>query len=293
MIHRYQHPVRFYFWSTLIPWSLWLTAAWLSHRPDAQGFGLLVSALGLLGLSGPLLVAAWYIRRDRRIVADVVQRAYRVGEGNRRWFGFAVALMPASIVLAMAISQLFGYPVAQFVVTGEATFTSGVLPVWFMLVMAPVLEELAWHSYGTDALRQKFSLFTTSMLFALFWALWHLPLALIKGYYHSNLVVEGAIYSINFLVSIFPFVLLMNWLYYKTERNILVAVVLHLCANVFNEIFATHPDSKIIQTVLLSILTVTVLIREREFFFTKSYGQSIESNQSRAPSALHAARVSS
>lgn len=97
-----------------------------------------------------------------------------------------------------------------------------------------------------------------------------IPLAVIKGYDHSNLVVEGALYSINFLVSIFPFVLLMNWLYYKTGRNIIVAIVLHLGANVFNEIFATHPFSKVIQTALLLVLCIVIISWERKTFFEGS-----------------------
>ena len=101
--------------------------------------------------------------------------------------------------------------------------------------------------------------------------MWHVPLATIDGYYHANLVAESAIYGINFLASIFPFVLLMNWLYYKTGHNILVAVVLHLSANVFNEIFTTHPDSKIIQTILLLVVSGVVLFKERNMFFEEKY----------------------
>ena len=53
------------------------------------------------------------------------------------------------------------------------------------------------------------------MLFAAYWAVWHFPLAGIKGYYHANVVSEGWLYSLNFIVSIFPFVILMNWLIIK------------------------------------------------------------------------------
>lgn len=92
------------------------------------------------------------------------------------------------------------------------------------------------------SMRQRHSLFKTSIIFAVYWALWHIPLSTIKGYYHPDLVTEGAPYSINFLISIFPFVFLMNRLYYQTDRNVLVAIALHLTANVFNEFFATAPD---------------------------------------------------
>jgi len=271
MINNYRYPLRFYFFSAFIPWSLWLMAAYLSHQDDAAQYGFYISSLGLAGLCGPLFVAAYYIRKDKVLLSDVSNRFINVRSGEKRFLLTSLLLMPASIVLAMAISLLFGYDVGQFVITGQATFSSALFPVWFLLVIAPVLEELAWHSYGTDCLRQKFTLFTTSMIFAVYWALWHIPLAFIQGYYHSNLVIEGALYSINFLISLFPFVLLMNWLYYKTGRNILVAVVLHLTANLFNEIFATHPDSKVIQTGLLLVLTVYLLFTERELFFSKDY----------------------
>ena len=66
-----------------------------------------------------------------------------------------------------------------------------------------------------------------------------------------------------------PYVLLMNWLYYKTGRNILVAIVFHITAGYFNEIFDTHPDSKIIQTGLLLILATILVLREKDFFFRR------------------------
>ncbi|MGA8205208.1 MAG: CPBP family intramembrane glutamate endopeptidase, partial [Woeseiaceae bacterium] len=78
---------------------------------------------------------------------------------------------------------------------------------------------------------------------------------------------SGWIYGVNFLVSIVPFVLLMNWLYYKTKRNILVAIVFHITAVYFHEIYATHPDSKIIPTGLLLILAAVLIGRDKAFIF--------------------------
>ena len=106
------------------------------------------------------------------------------------------------------------------------------------------------------------------MIFALYWTVWHLPLATIKGYYQSNLVTEGGIYALNFALSLFVFVLLMNWLYYKTGRSVLIAILFHLSANIANEMFATHPDSKVIQTGILLLITLIVLIREKGLFFS-------------------------
>ena len=114
-------------------------------------------------------------------------------------------------------------------------------------------------------------LLTTCLLFGLFWVIWHMPLSFIKGYYHSNVAEMGPLYSLNFALSLLPFVILMNWLYYKTHRSILVAIVFHITAGCFNEVFATHPDSKVIQTGLLLLLAIGVIIRERDFFLRREY----------------------
>ena len=39
----------------------------------------------------------------------------------------------------------------------------------------------------------------------------------------------------------------------------------------FNELFRTHPDSKIIQTVLLLLLSIVVVMRDRDFFLRREY----------------------
>lgn len=125
----------------------------------------------------------------------------------------------------------------------------------------------AWHTYGTDCLPARFTLFNASILFGIFWITWHIPLGFIKDYYQSNLVASGWLFTVNYGVSIIPFVILMNWLYYKTGRNILVAIVFHITTNLFNEIFMTDPHSKVIQTLLLIGLVIFLLIKERDFFF--------------------------
>ncbi len=105
--------------------------------------------------------------------------------------------------------------------------------------------------------------------------LWHLPLAGIKGYYQSNLVQEGWLYSLNFAVGLFVFVILMNWLYYKTGRSVIVAILFHLSANVPNEIFTTDPDSKVIETALLLVVCIIVLARERRLFFSSEFPAAV------------------
>jgi membrane protease YdiL (CAAX protease family) len=270
IIQKYKHTALFYVLATVIPWAFWFAAAYISHHltPENKAANI-ATALGLAGLFSPVIVAFWLISRSRDLRKDAFGRFLNFQADKFWYYVLACLLMLASILLAQAVSLLFGHSVSQFVITGHFTFTSGVLPVWFLLSLAPVIEELAWHSYGTDSLRSRMNLFKASLLFGIYWAIWHFPQAGIKDYYHANVVAEGLLYGLNFIVSIIPFVILMNWLYYKTNRNILVPIVFHFTSGYFNEIFATHPDSKCIQTVILLIISVIVVIKERDLFFRK------------------------
>ena len=51
-------------------------------------------------------------------------------------------------------------------------------------------------------------------------------------------------------------------------------IVIHAAANIFNEIFATHPDSKVIQTGLLLVVCVIVFVKERDLFFNREISVS-------------------
>ena len=285
-IQKYRHPVLFYGLATAIPWLFWFATACLSHLAAGSYADMitqrLLNSVGLsipvtiasfmiIGLAAPMVIAFALMLSDTDLRHDLRDRIFMIKSVKPHYLLITCFLMLASILIAQAISLLFGHSLDQFAFSSSFSFSAGILPAWFLLFLAPLLEELAWHSYGTDCLRRRFSLFTTSMIFGVFWVFWHFPLSFIKDYYHSNLVETGWIYTLNFSVSLVPYVLLMNWLYYKTNRNILVVIVFHVTAGFFNEIFATHPDSKVIQTLLLLALSAFLIIRDRDFFFKRDY----------------------
>lgn len=267
-VSRYRHPVAFYVLATAIPWALWFTAAWLSQQPDPGRATLAaMTGLGLAGLASPVVVAIWFIRSDG-LTRDVLTRLI-APRGTQPWVWLAALfLLPGALLVATAISIPFGYDISQFQLRSGFSFATGLMPAWITLALAPVLEELAWKTYGTDALASRMNVLWTSLLFGVMWVMWHLPLGFIKGYYQAEVVDEGWIHSLNYGVSLIPFVILMNWLYYRAGRSVLVAIVFHLAANFGNELFLTDPDTKVIQTALLLILSAVVVWRDRELFLT-------------------------
>ena len=275
-IERYQQPLKFYLLSTLIPWAFWLLAAYMSYlTPTNTLINMSVSLLGILGLCAPVGVVLMMSLHKPEILKDMKGRLFNFKNIRPFYLFLTCFLMLGSILLAQTISLMFGCSVDQFTFAVGSSFAGGALTGTFWMFFAPIVEELAWHSYGTDCLRQRMNLLYTSLLFAVFWALWHFPAFLVKGYYQNNLESQGLIYSINFMVSVFPFVIIMNWLYYKADRNIVVAIVFHLTGNYFNELFNTDPDSKIIQTILLTLLAVILILSDKKFFLQKTYGARI------------------
>lgn len=265
-ISGYSRPGQFYLLATAIPWALWIPAAWFSGQVGQ--WALIVSTLGLLGLFAPLGVVAWMTRKSPEIRRDILHRLVNFSDVKLIWWFLSVGLLPGAVLIATTISVFLGYPAEQFLLRGGTTFTAGLLPGWVVLVLAPIVEELAWHSYGTDSLRARFSLFTTSMVFGVIWVLWHLPLAFITGSSQAQTAGGGWLLTLNFALSMIPFVLLMNWIYYRSGRNITVSVLFHLAANLITQVLATHPDTEVIATGVLLVVTGLVLWRERALFFT-------------------------
>ncbi len=270
VVARYRRPWLFYGLSTAIPWALWFTAGYLSRLPEPTTARLATMAvLGLGGLFAPLVVAWSLVRKDPVLRADVLHRLVNVREVPGWAWAVSLLLLPVALLVATAVSLLLGYSPEQFLLRGGVSFTAGLIPAWLTLVLAPVVEELAWHSYGTDALASRYSVWRTSLVFGVIWFFWHVPLGTIQGYYQNEVVETGLLASLNFALSVFPFLILMNWVYYRSGRNILVAIVFHLTANLGNELFLTHPDTKVIQTALLLVVCGFVLRHERELFFTR------------------------
>jgi membrane protease YdiL (CAAX protease family) len=171
IIKKYNRPVFFFGLSLLIPWVLWFSVAYLSNLLEQSSSLIFIQALlAILGLLAPTFVAAYLFLSDKELFSDLKKRFIRHKGFSPIYILLAFTLIFVSIIVAQLISLLFGHSIDQFYISGSPSFTSALLSPWFILLFAPVVEELAWHTYGTDALRQRFNLFTTCMIFSLYWA---------------------------------------------------------------------------------------------------------------------------
>jgi membrane protease YdiL (CAAX protease family) len=274
-LEKYRHPFIYFGIAILGSAAFFLAAAGISHSPlwDNRSWFIFGSVLAFFGLLVPMATALVLILPDREMREELVSACFSFKGISWKWWAYTFLFPFAVMLLAQAISLLFGRSPEQFKLMENFSFSAGIFPVWLLFLIVPVVEELGWRTYGSHCIRRSFNLFTTCFIFGILWALWHMPLSFIKDYYHENLAETGIIYSINYNVSLIPYLILDNWCFYKTHRNLIIQFATHMTFNFSMEIFRTHPDSKVIHTVLLLIICVVIVIKNRKFFFDKAFNE--------------------
>lgn len=261
-------PIQFFIITFLWTWTSGLIVAYLSYH---KGFELFQLAFLLLGMCGPFVTAMIMIygSHNKALIQDFWDRLsfYKI---KLSFLPILFLLMPVVLLLATAISLAFGQSIDQFAFASDYRVIKGQnLFGLFILVLAPLTEELGWRGYGVDSLRSRFNLFKTTLLFAFLWALWHIPLFFVNGYYQNELWKTSIVYVANFFISIFPGALLINWVYYKNNRSIMVAFLLHLMFNLSAVILQTEQYTKCIITALFLVISGVIIVADKNFFFRR------------------------
>lgn len=250
-------PWKFFALSISITWVLYCVAVYFSYQPDQEGMQILWTAAG--GIAPSIIALCMiYGSGSTALKRDLPGRLLRLNGAGLRYLPVVILLFPASLLAAAAISLLYGGSPDQFRLVSEFSL---MIPI-----LAPTFEELAWRSYGVDSLRSRYNLLKTSLVFTLLWALWHVPLFFGNGYYQHELWQLGIPYVLNFFVSLVPFSIILNWLYYKTNRSILVGILYHIAAVLSPMAFGVEESTKFIQTALLIAVAAFIYVKDRAFF---------------------------
>ena len=257
-------PAKFFVPTLLITWVSWFGAAYFSHQ---AGMDSAMFPCMMLGSIAPAIIALYMVfgSRNRRLKKDFISRL-NILRIKPAYIPAIFLLMPASILLSIAVSLLFGHSADQFRLSSEFGLMSAEAMLGLLIsVLAPTSEEFGWRGYGVDSLRSKFSLLKTSVVFVLLWAVWHVPLFFVKDSYQNELWQLGIPYVLNFFISIIPLAFILNWVYYKSNRNIWAAVLFHIMAVVSAEAFSVLESTKFIQTAILLIVTAGIMLYDRAF----------------------------
>ena len=266
MEHYTYRPVRFYLTVFAFTWGFWIVSLLFKDTP-------LMFVFMLLGLMAPAVIAIVTIlaSKNRMLKEDLKRKlvgCYRIRPG---YIAAAIAIFGVVVAISIGISVLFGGDPGQFSFTDDFSFSIGGTSALLTMILASFIEEMGWRGYGEDSVGQYHNWFLESIIFALIWACWHLPLFLIPGTYQYTLTLLGPAYIINFLVSTIPIDFIQTWLYVKNRRSMLATIIFHLFINIFQEKVAMTPETKIIETAVFFVASAVIVIVNRDMFFERDH----------------------
>ncbi len=260
--YRYR-PALFFVLAYALSWTSWLAGIYAGSRPELEPYAALANLLGVLGPIGAALLLV-LTSGSAALKHDFWDRLFNLRRVRPLYAAIAVAIPLAVICLSILLSLWLGQPADQFRLSGGA----GLIPlVGLALVFAPICEEVGWHGYGADSLREEFGMLPATLLFAALWCAWHAPLVLVPGtYQHELAAMDSKIFVANFFVSIIPAGIIANWLYYNNDRSIAAAILFHAMLNAAAVLIAAGQVAKIIATLLYAAIAAALIIGDRRLF---------------------------
>jgi uncharacterized protein len=174
-----------------------------------------------------------------------------------RWFAFAFLLPPVVMLLALAIHRALGGVMPAWPAAGQLPLVIANFGL-VLVVGGPLGEEFGWRGYAMPAIADKLGWRRASLIIGVIWGLWHLPLFFMASTAQSHMPIP--LFMLNILAGSVVF----GWLFERTRRSVLPALVLHTSLNAWAGILGIVPTgtsggSYALVTGLLVIVALALL----------------------------------
>lgn len=264
-------PVLFFALAYLFTWAFWINAIFIKGNAGA--------VLMLIGLIAPAVVSTLFVLCSGSDLLRKDLKVKLVGLYKVKWGNVLLAILQFAGIVAVSIllSLFFGQSLDQFSITEDFSFTGiGIGTAFVTITLAAVLEEVGWKGYCEDSIGAYMNWFWESLIFGVIWSLWHLPLLFIEGTYHSGLLVNP-LFVVNFFVSAVPMGFIITWVYLVSDRSILACIIYHFVVNFLQEKIAMTPETKCVETIVVTVVAVILVITNKDMFFeTRHVGKLLE-----------------
>ena len=272
-LYRYR-PALFFFLAYLFTWIFWIPAIFVPENPGA--------VLMVTGLVAPAAVSTVFVLASGSDTLKQDLKNKIIGFYKVRWRNVFLAILAFAGVVAASIllSLAFGQSPDQFSFTEDFSFTGvGVGSALLTVTLASIIEEVGWKGYCEDSIGNYMNWFRESMIFGVLWSLWHLPLIFIKGTYQAGLMTNP-LFVVNFFISGIPLGFIITWVYLASDRSILACMIFHLFVNFMQEKIAMTPETKCVETIVVTAAAAVIVLANREMFFeTRHVGRLLETLQ--------------
>jgi membrane protease YdiL (CAAX protease family) len=206
---------------------------------------ILSAALMILAGVGPSLAAvvAVALSTGRVGLRAWAKRClnWRLGAG---WYLLAFLAPPTMMVCALALHAALGRSLPAFPDVSQIPLVIANFGI-VLLIGGPIGEEFGWRGYLMPALTARMNWRVASLVIGAFWGVWHLPLFFIAESPQAHMPMTV------FLLNILAGSVLFAWLFERTGRSVLPALVLHTSLNAFAGILGIVPTAATAQPYLL------------------------------------------
>lgn len=256
---------RFFILTFFITWIPWFTAVLFGCSVKTPA-GIMLVALGGIG-PGAAAVITVFIKGTGEMRNDYLHRL-RPGIIPAKWYGIILVIPPLLSAISVLISIPFGGTLDQLMIPesfirNPLTLISFAI---FVLFFGPVTEELGWRGFAQDSLSTKYNGITASLVIAAAWALWHVPLFFIQGYPLKEMnmtTLQAVLYFSEFI----PKSVLYTWIFYKTGRSTLSAILFHFMCNYTGMLIEIGETASLIQTFSFYGLAIAAVFMNKSIFF--------------------------
>jgi membrane protease YdiL (CAAX protease family) len=207
---------------------------------------------GLVSATAPAVVLASAFSRNEA-VGDFLKSLVKP-RGSAIYYLFALFLFPFTFWLGTVISRAFG--LAPFYEVAPRHGWDAVLFIMVAFISKffygnGLGEEPGWRGFALPRLQTRYSPIVSSLIIALAWFPWHLPLT---GFGADEISYLG--YGLGFV----PEAVVLTWLFNRTNGSILAVGIAHAAYNV-SGMYLFPPSSTVL--VIQFILVVGLLFVDR------------------------------
>lgn len=243
-------------------WTMWGTAA-ANGLPIYEPPG---AGLYLLGVFGPLVGAAWVVRRGGRLYRrEFVRRIWDPREIGSRWW--------LALVTVIAVPATLGGVAAGLSDAATTAPDYGVGAIGAAVVgalVAGVAEEPGWRGTASDIWQTSARPVWAAASIGTLWSIWHLPLHLLEGsWYHGMGLGSVRFWLIHLLLA--QLGVLFVWLANGAGGSILIAILAHAGFNVTMGLAPESLTRDVVAFVVVTTATIVVITATRgQLAFTES-----------------------
>ncbi len=211
---------------------------------NAIGYGPLVlasyglipqelSVMLLIGGASPTIAAIILTHSEFKDRGDkYLFGAFQNGGFSPVWYLIVLLIPLIRFSGELGLAMLTGVPINLSLID----FTM-FIPLLISQILVNIWEEIGWRGYALPRLQNKHDALVSSVILGIVWALWHIPLFLVKD---SPMAANGGTFEM-FVVDTIMLTIVFTWVYNSTNGNLLIATLLHAAINAEGIVMTISP----------------------------------------------------